>query len=36
MFTYSTEKIGLSALIPNGGYVMMVFQRMHLDAGKRN
>ena len=23
-------------LILNGGYVMMVFQRMHLDSGKRN
>ena len=23
-------------LIPKGGYVMMVFQRMHLDTGKRN
>ena len=36
VFTYSTEKIGLSALIPKVGYVMMVFQRMHLDTGKRD
>ena len=35
VFTYSTEKTGLSVLTGKDGYAMMAFRRMHLDTGKR-
>ena len=35
VFTYSTQKIGLSAFNTRDGYAMMVLKGMHLGSGKR-